>query len=184
MAHWYMARPHFVHRAVIETFGRPFASNEEMDEALLAGLQARVGPEDDLWIVGDFAWTKDTNRLAAVFARLPGARQHLVIGNRDQALTKALDWTSIHDIVEVEDGPGQRVVLCHYPLATWNQARHGALHLFGHVHSNWPGCRGAVNVGVEWWDYRPVSRVEAEVRSASLPVSPLWGDLEPGALPV
>ena len=56
MAHWYTADPHFGHENVIEFCERPFANTEQMDQVLLTNLRDRVGPEDDLWIVGDFAF--------------------------------------------------------------------------------------------------------------------------------
>ena len=30
------------------------------------------------------------------------------------------------------------VVLCHYPIHSWNKQRHGALHFYGHTHNSIP----------------------------------------------
>ena len=103
------------------------------------------------------------------------------MGNHDGPATIALPWDTITPMAEHQDGPGRPHVLCHYPLLTWPGARRGALHLFGHVHDNWPGCRGAVNVGVDQWDFRPVTITQIAARAAALPPSPLWPDVEPGA---
>ena len=59
-----------------------------------------------------------------------------------------------------------------------------AVHLFGHVHGNWRGARGArgaVNVGVDVWDYRPVTWGEAERRARTMKPHAHWGDVEHGA---
>ena len=56
----------------------------------------------------------------------------------------------------------------------------GALQLFGHVHDNWRGRRNSVNVGVDVWDFRPVSLPEIMARAARLPVNAHWNKIEPG----
>ena len=92
MAHWYTADLHFGHEAIIGFCKRPFRSASHMDGALLENLWSKVGPEDDLWIVGDFAWGKrsdDEAWLHGIFQQLPGARRHLVIGNHDGAATRS-----------------------------------------------------------------------------------------------
>ncbi len=71
------------------------------------------------------------------------------------------------------------MTLCHYPMITWNHARKGALHLFGHVHGNWRGSTNAVNVGVDVWDYYPVSLREAAAHAKTLPQNRHWKDVEP-----
>lgn len=69
----------------------------------------------------------------------------------------------------------------HYPMITWNHARKGALHLFGYVHGNWRGSANAVNVGVDVWDFAPVSLRDAAARGRSLPVNTHWQDAKPRA---
>jgi calcineurin-like phosphoesterase family protein len=180
MAHLFTADPHFGHSRIIEFCKRPFASVGEMDSHILTRMQAAMTPEDDLWIVGDFAFggSDQASRLDGYLASIPG-RKHLVIGNHDKTWMMRLSgWTSIHDLIEVRED-GTRMTLCHYPMVTFPGARHGALQLFGHVHDNWPGSRNSVNVGVDVWDFRPVGLAEIKRRAATLPVNPLWGAVEP-----
>jgi calcineurin-like phosphoesterase family protein len=61
MAHWYTADPHFGHEAILAHAERPFRSIEHMDATLIERMWSRVGPEDDLWIVGDFAFGECLN---------------------------------------------------------------------------------------------------------------------------
>lgn len=54
---------------------------------------------------------------------------------------------------------GTRVVMCHYPLLTWDKAHHGSYMLHGHVHSTVPvnDTHRRYDVGVDANDYAPVS---------------------------
>ena len=102
-----------------------------MDATILKNLTDRVGPNDDLWIIGDFAFgpkAKDNCYLEDIFAGLFGARKHLVVGNHDLEPTLNLNWDSVAYFVELRDGPKNQLnTLCHYPMMTWNHARRGAL---------------------------------------------------------
>lgn len=174
MAHFFTADPHFGDDGLRRFFARPFASTRAMDAAMIARAAA-VGAQDDLWILGDFAACEtEAGRDAAraAFAALPG-RKHLVRGNHDPDwLVEALPWASVHDLVEVQVD-ARRFVLCHYPMLTWNGSREGVIQLFGHVHTWWRGSEGQVNVGVDLWDFAPVTPDQAEVAALTLPPLPL-----------
>lgn len=184
MVNWYTADPHFGHENIIPFCGRPFRHVGHMDSVLIENMWKVVQPDDDLWIIGDFAFgpkAKDPEYLDILFGQLPGARKHLIVGNHDLAPTLALPWDSISHLTEVRDGPdGLHHTLCHYPMITWNGARKGTLQLFGHVHNNWQGSRNAVNVGVDQWDFTPVSFQQVAQRAKLLPVNQHWGDVERG----
>lgn len=136
---WYTADTHFGHENVIHFCDRPFKSASHMDSIMLENMWKVVKPDDDLRIIGDFAFgasANDAAYLKQIFDQLPGARKHLIVGNHDSDLTQSLDWTSVSLMAEVPDGPKkQRNTLCHYPMITWNHARREALQLFGHVHN-------------------------------------------------
>ncbi len=66
-------------------------------------------------------------------------------------------------------------------MMTWNHARKGALHLFGHVHGNWQGTTNSVNFGVDVWGFYPVTLIDAPRRAKSLPQHRHWKDVEPRA---
>jgi len=63
-------------------------------------------------------------------------------------------------------------------MITWNHARRQALHFFGHVHNSWQGSRNAVNVGVDQWDFEPVTFDQAVRRAKKLPHNKHWTDVE------
>jgi calcineurin-like phosphoesterase family protein len=180
MANWCSADLHFGHHRIIDFCKRPFASTAEMNAALIANLQSCFAHDDDLWILGDFAFGRAGNaaQFESWFHSLPG-RKHLIIGNHDDEAVFSLPWTSTEHMDEIQDGD-QSLVLCHYPMITWNGARKGALQLFGHVHDQWPGSRNSVNVGVDQWEFRPVRITDIFKRAKKLPVNKHWHDVEHG----
>ncbi len=181
MANWYTADLHFGHKRIIEFCKRPFASVAEMNAKIISNFQSRVQPDDDLWIVGDFAFgqSPSSSQFESWFHGLPG-RKHLILGNHDDEAIVSLPWKSIADIARVTDGT-QKFVLCHYPMITWEGARDDALQLFGHVHDQWPGTRNSVNVGVDQWDFCPIQIDEIKRRAAKLEVNKYWADVEHGS---
>lgn len=180
MANWYTADLHFGHSRIIEFCKRPYKSTEEMNTTIIQNIQSSVSFDDDLWILGDFAFGQatDAQKFQNWFHQLPG-RKHLIVGNHDDEAVAMLPWTSISDLKEIKDGE-QSLVLCHYPMITWNGARRGALQLFGHVHDQWPGSRNGVNVGVDQWGFKPVQISDIQRRAKKLPVNKHWADVEHG----
>ena len=180
--HWFTADTHFSHDRIIGFCGRPFSNTASMDAHLLAECRARVGPDDDLWVLGDFTAgrSSDAQRrdVRGLFHALPG-RRHLIRGNHDEIWVCDLPWDSVAETADIVVDK-QRLFLCHYPMITWPGARHRGVQLFGHVHNNWRGSRNAVNVGVDVWNFAPVALPEILRRAARLPVNAHWDQVEPG----
>ncbi len=178
----YTADTHFGHENIIRFCKRPFVSVSQMDAALLENMWKVIGPEDQLWILGDFAFgakAKDGAYVERIFTQLPGSERHLVIGNHDLDPTLELPWDSVSHIAELRDGPQNQLnTLCHYPMITWNHARKGALQFFGHVHNNWQGTRNSVNVGVDVWNFSPVTYGDIVQRAGQLPENKHWKNVE------
>ena len=172
MTVWFTADTHFGHGGALGRFGRPFASVADMDDALVARWNESVGRDDEVWHLGDFAYRVAPERMSALLARLNGAK-HLVTGNNDGPATVSLSgWASVQAYREIELD-GARLVLCHYPFRTWNGMYKGALNLHGHSHGQLAGLTRQVDVGVDVWDYRPVTldRIRARRRRTSAPPS-------------
>ena len=169
MAHFFTANTHFHDAMIINMLGRPYRSVEEHDAALTAAAIRDLARNDDLWILGNFAAPAggiDPSRLAWTLARLPG-RKRLVAGPQDGPEIRKLDWYSIHEMVEIQDGDA-RFFLCHYPLAAWNGQRAGVRHLYGHVHRGMPGSATTLNVGVDEIGVAPIGREAILARMAEL----------------
>jgi calcineurin-like phosphoesterase family protein len=143
---------HFGHRRIIELNNRPFASIEEMDEALIERWNAVVGPDDVVYHLGDFSFGDQANYLP----RLNGKEKHLVIGNHDPKHSHP-GWASVNDMLHIQSPDGTMLVLCHYAMRIWRYSHHGAIHLYGHSHGSLPGDSQSCDVGVDCWDFKPVS---------------------------
>lgn len=163
---WFTSDHHFGHKRIIELAKRPFASVEEMDEAMIERWNARVAPGDLVYHLGDFAFADHTPYLE----RLKGQKR-LVVGNHDHSnrVNKAKGWSTIDSLlhITVTDTP---LVLCHYAMRVWSRSHHGAIHLYGHSHGNLPGDSQSSDVGVDCWNFKPVSLEEIRERlSKSFP---------------
>jgi calcineurin-like phosphoesterase family protein len=141
---------------------RPFESIAAHEHALVAAWNEAVRPDDIVWHLGDFAYRCSLDYAASIQARLNG-RIHLVGGNHDVGLGERLEWAGpVVDVqrVFVQD-PGmsrrQAIFLSHYAHVTWPHAWHGDLHLYGHSHGSLPATRTNLDVGVDCWDWRPVT---------------------------
>lgn len=156
---FYTSDTHFGHQLMLSptACARPWATTDEMDEALVDNWNAVVGPDDLVYHVGDFAFQLHdrAERVRGIFRRLNG-RKRLVIGNHDvdrkgrlHPTIAALPWDDEpRQMVETSD-EGVRVVLCHYAMRTWPGVRKGAWHFYGHNHGDLPGEGFSRDVGVD-----------------------------------
>lgn len=163
MTIYFTSDTHFGHAGALARFRRPFASVAAMDAAMIARWNAAVGPQDEVWHLGDFAIRRSAAVMADILARLNG-RKHLIVGNNDGPATTALaGWSDVRHYAELEL-EGTRLVLCHYPFRTWNGMYKGAYNLHGHSHGQLKALPRQIDVGVDVWDFRPVTL--AEIRAA------------------
>lgn len=142
---------HFSDPRVLRIDRRPFGSLTEHDAALVDNWNAVVGPEDEVWHLGDF-----TRRDADGFlARLNG-RKHLIIGNNDdEATLSAPGWASVQHYAELTLN-GSLLILCHYPFRTWNRMGNKSINLHGHSHGRLKPLTRQYDVGVDARNYHPV----------------------------
>lgn len=170
---YYIADPHFGHANVIRFSERPFADVDEMNRCLIENWNARVGDDDDVFIVGDFAY-RNAESPKKLLETLRG-RKHLVIGNHDKKWMKAIEpsdyFVEVDHALFTVDDKRRRIWMCHYPCMTWPKYTY---HVYGHIHNNkpeefWPLLRTydmALNAGVEINGYMPVTLEELIVNNA------------------
>jgi len=157
MAVWFTSDLHFGHKKILDYCGRPFAQTEAaslvMDDALIANWNAVVLANDDVYDLGDLAFTCDYDYALNRVAQLHG-RHHFVMGNHDD-LAERIDreeprvfasFTRGYGEIIVE---GQTIVLCHYAMREWHHALRGTWHLFGHTHALLQPFGKSVDVGVD-----------------------------------
>jgi calcineurin-like phosphoesterase family protein len=164
---------HFSHAKVIDYSRRPFPTVEAMDAAMIQRWNTRVSPEDTVFHLGDFAFASRKRDVEDLRARLHG-KIHLIAGNHDHAATRnAAGWASVQPYLELRAG-GTSIVLSHYAFEVWNAGHYGAWHLHGHSHGKLRRLpnRRRLDVGVDCWDFAPVSFAELAVEMAKVTFAP------------
>ncbi len=156
MTIFFTSDTHFDDARRIRIDHRPFATIEEHDAALIARWNETVGVNDEVYHVGDFTAAKTDRRVSELLAALNG-RKHLIIGNNDpQTTIENKGWASVAPYQELEID-GRRIILCHYPFRTWRDMGKGAIDLHGHSHGRLKEAVRQYDVGVDVFDYRPVT---------------------------
>lgn len=123
---------HFGHKSIIEFENRPFDSVEEMDEELIERWNYKVGLADEVYIIGDFSFSKPS-RTTEILKRLNG-RKYLIRGNHDHKTpTDQFEWVKDYFVLVRNK---IKFVLFHYPIQVWDGQHHNSVHCYGHVHSN------------------------------------------------
>ena len=187
---WFTSDLHFGHENIIRYCHRPFADVAEMHEVLVGRWNERVDRDDEVWVLGDVAMGPIEQSLSLV-RQLQG-RKVLVTGNHDRCWPghprRPDEWEERyrdagfaeiqHGTVETEIG-GETVLAGHFPYEgdshdedRFTGARpvdDGKWLLHGHVHTRWKVCDRQINVGVDVWDYAPVSEdtLEAIIRTVA-----------------
>lgn len=170
---------HLGHANIIRYCARPFSDVRDMDRGLIERWNAVIGREDEVWVVGDFCISRD--RSAQSYLSELNGNKHLVRGNHDKHDTiTASGWRSVQDIAHL-NVEKRRIVLCHYGMRTWPRIGRGAVMLYGHSHGRLPCFRtpsggGTCDVGVDVWDYRPVTLREVLSRMERLPLGGEFGE--------
>ncbi|MDX0532944.1 hypothetical protein GOL26_28885 [Sinorhizobium medicae] len=157
---WYTADLHFGHSKIRDYCPqtRNFTLIEEMDIAIMWRVQERVGKDDILYILGDFAVCGDEEYVRHCFNMLPG-RKILVLGNHDLDAKGRIrkdianlpwDRPPTHALSTTDEGC--RIHMSHYAHRVWPGHRRGAYHLFGHSHGDLPPMGRSRDVGIDCAD--------------------------------
>ena len=155
MAIFFTGDTHFGDPRALRFDHRPFRSLDEHDAALIANWNTTVGPDDEVWHLGDFALGPAPDKIAEMLNQLNG-RKHLIVGNNDGLATlNAPGWASLQHYAEIS-ADERELVLCHYPFRTWNGVGRGRLNIHGHSHGRLTPAPKQYDVGVDVWDFRPV----------------------------
>jgi calcineurin-like phosphoesterase family protein len=159
MTIFFTSDTHFGHGGALGLYHRPFPSVPAMNEAMIARWNATVGPEDEIWHLGDFAIKQPAAAVAEWLGRLDG-KKHLVAGNNDPPETTGQSgWASVVPYAELSVD-GVFLVLCHYPFRSWRRMTKGSVNLHGHCHGRLKPQPRQVDVGVDSWDFRPITVTE------------------------
>jgi len=164
------ADSHFDHYNIIRYTNRPFRTTEEMNETMIQRWNSVVKPEDEVLHLGDFALT-GSQRLIWMGHRLNG-KKTIVRGNHDRR-KRLLYEAGFEKVISGNFATriGNHVVnISHYPYRVqffdgrtksdfYPKALEddGKILLCGHVHEKWQVKNKMINVGVDVWNFTPVS---------------------------
>ena len=134
---YYISDLHIGHKNAIRFDERPFSGIDEMECEIIRRWNEKVSSDDDVYILGDVFYRFKGDRTG--FLKKLGGRLHLIVGNHDFEILKdeaALGcFDSVDKLRQIVDN-GRRVVMCHYPIISWNMKYFGAYHVYGHVHTH------------------------------------------------
>lgn len=183
MSTFWTADLHLGHTNIIKYCDRPYKHADEMNEALIANWNDRVTEDDEVWVLGDVALGHGESTLS-MLAALKG-HKYLLVGNHDRIFPENKDaykdkwrpwYKAVFEEIYIWQAKttlgGLDLKMCHFPYEP--DERHEKTGRFteyypkrgkedwlihGHVHTSWktrPKTR-EINVGVDVWDYSPVS---------------------------
>lgn len=117
---------------------RDFKSLGEMNDRIVAGLNATVGENDTLFHLGDWSFG-GFESIAEFRSRINCKNIHLILGNHDHHIERNREgvrdlFSSVNQYLELEVNKDHKFVLMHYPIMSWNRMNDGVIHLHGHVH--------------------------------------------------
>lgn len=172
---WFTSDTHYYHSNIIKYCNRPFDNVHEMNEYLIHSYNDVVGDKDEVYHLGDFGFAPP-GKLIEIIRRLKG-KKYLLLGNHDKQLRKNLkeieyyfEWIGEYLEITQQDSTikekKQKIIMCHYPILSWNKAHYGSWMLHGHCHSSIDHLNTDVrrhDVGVDGNDYRPISYDELKV---------------------
>jgi calcineurin-like phosphoesterase family protein len=143
MKYWITSDLHFGHANIMKfcpVTRAGFADVTDMREKMIAEWNASVAPEDETFILGDFAFLPARDAVS-ILRRLNGTKV-LIEGNHDRKLLQdpafRAEFREVHPYLRYNHN-GQLVIMFHYPIHEWDQMHRGAVHFYGHVHGGHTG---------------------------------------------
>ena len=168
---WFTSDTHFGHENIIQYCGRPFGTTDLMDEYLIQMWNERVKPEDTVYHLGDVAmgqkkyWHEKLAQLQGTKFLIPGNHDPITF-HQEMGIFEVL--TGGPRTLKIEGLP--RLIAGHFPMAAWDHQSQGAVHIHGHSHGSSVDSYHRIDVGVDCWDYKPISWEEIDARRRTLPV--------------
>jgi calcineurin-like phosphoesterase family protein len=160
---YFISDTHFNHTNILEYSNRPFSSIEEMDNKIINNWNNTISQNDTVYHLGDFC-IGDPNRylqkLNGNIIRLKGSHDK----NIQQPYILVIAPKNLLD----EYGNQRTIVLCHYSMRSWPLSHYASWCLFGHHHNKLEPYGLSFDVGVDCWNYYPISLETVENKMKEL----------------
>jgi calcineurin-like phosphoesterase family protein len=121
---------------------RNFSTVEDMNELMVENINKNVNPSDWLIHLGDWSFG-GYDKIQEFREQINCNNIVLILGNHDHHIQreipkfkKMFNHITHYEELKVTRGnnPSNTMVLCHYPIISWNQMHHGSFMLHGHQH--------------------------------------------------
>lgn len=148
MKTWIFGDPHAFHTNLTRGVSkwddksrcRDFDTAEEMTEVVASNINSLVKEEDQVICVGDWSFGSVENILK--FRKMiKSGHVGLIRGNHDHSPDTKLGDSLVYDCFSFYvdylelTHKGSKLVIFHYPIASWNGMSKGSIHLHAHCHS-------------------------------------------------
>ena len=157
MAIFFTADCHFNHVSTLEKSNRPFKSIEEYHKTIIMDWNNLVNKDDTVYILGDFG--------APEYANYLNGQKILICGNREDLLDKKelkKHFDFVYDRVAAIPIEYNNVMyhlrLAHRPIDIVDHPIDEThINLMGHIHGVAKYRNYGINIGVDQWNFKPVS---------------------------
>jgi calcineurin-like phosphoesterase family protein len=143
---FFSADPHDSHPKIIEICGRPTTIEDHRRWLIEDVYNKYVGKKDRLYLLGDVSFAAKVEAETKFLSKLNGQKT-LIVGNHDKNIRTSTYFGEITQIKNFTFSRGIlniHIVLCHFPIASWDRKVYGSFHLHGHTHGRF------VNHGLSW----------------------------------
>ena len=153
---------HFYHNNILKYENRPFKDIDDMNNKMIELWNETVSSKDEVYILGDFSFGNEEETIK-LLNKLNG-KKYLIKGNHDYVVKNKdvrdkFEWIKDYFVLKHNK---MKFVMFHYPIQVWDCRHHGAIHLYGHIHSNLGNhsmeydIPNSYNVGVDVNGFKPV----------------------------
>lgn len=165
---WFTADTHIGHKNILKHC--PERANignfdvndiDAHDKWIIETWNETMSKKDIVYIIGDFSFYNSETLKKKILPKLNGTK-FLILGNHDKSSEKLDGY--FHQICQIKEATFKKnnfgfleedisVVMCHYPLLTWNRKAYGSVMLHGHCHGridNYNNESQQLRVDVGW----------------------------------
>lgn len=154
---------HISHANIIRFCDRPFGDVHTMNKHITDSWNKVVKPDDEIYILGDLAFSMPKSKIRHVMELLNG-KKYIIKGNHDRTNIlnnlynfKLIEWWNYnYEFNHIYKDKNYTFLLSHYPHYP---TKDNVICLFGHIHEKRlvDAINGMVNVGVDNIGYEPIS---------------------------
>jgi len=148
---------HLGHANIMKYSNRPFHSVGEMNDTIISNFYNTIKPGASVYFLGDFSFDRVITE--DFFIKLPkNIHFHFIYGNHDKKIMNIVKYfvdscSGMKDI-KVDE---YKITLNHYAMRVWNCSHFNSWQLYGHSHGTLPPEGKQCDVGVDSWNFFPVS---------------------------